>query len=268
MRLTPVRSDDPLPLRDRDAAAPKGLPAKQELEERTEELLDRLAELQGRLYADRGWALLIVLQGRDASGKDGVVRKVFGACNPMGCQVTSFKQPTELELRHDFLWRIHEAVPAKGMLGIFNRSHYEDVLVVRVHNIVPHSVWSKRYDQINDFERLLSLNGVLILKFFLHISRDEQRTRLVERLKDPTKNWKFRAGDLDDRKLWPEYTRAYRDALRRCSTPSAPWYVVPADKNKVRNYLIADTVVRALDGLGLRYPKAERKVLRLAKRIK
>jgi PPK2 family polyphosphate:nucleotide phosphotransferase len=268
MQLTPVSRRTPLSLDDRSAARPAELFEGDELKEETNKLLKRLGELQAMLYADGRYALLVVLQGRDAGGKDGTVRKVFGACNPMGCEVTSFKVPTPLELSHDYLWRIHQEVPAKGMIGIFNRSHYEDVLVVRVKDIVAKPVWSKRYDQINEFERMLDDNRVKILKFFLNISRDEQAERLRDRLSDPTKNWKFRAGDLDDRDLWDEYTKAYRDALKNCSTPWAPWYVVPADDKKARNYLIARTVVDLLDNLGLRYPKADRDVLKLKKKLK
>jgi PPK2 family polyphosphate:nucleotide phosphotransferase len=268
MQLTPVSRRTPLSLDDRSAARPPELFEGDELKEQTKKLLERLGELQAMLYADGRYALLVVLQARDAGGKDGTVRKVFGACNPLGCQVTSFKVPTPLELSHDYLWRIHQAVPAKGMLGIFNRSHYEDVLVVRVKDIVPKPVWSKRYDQINEFERMLDDNRVKILKFFLNISRDEQAKRLRDRLSDPTKNWKFRAGDLDDRDLWDEYTKAYRDALKNCSTPWAPWYVVPADDKKARNYLIARTVVDLLENLGLRYPKADREALKLKKKLK
>ena len=268
MQLTPVSRRTPLSLDDRSAARPAELFEGDELKEQTNKLLNRLTELQAMLYADGRYALLVVLQARDAGGKDGTVRKVFGACNPLGCQVTSFKAPTPLELSHDYLWRIHQAVPAKGMVGIFNRSHYEDVLVVRVKDIVPKPVWSKRYDQINDFERMLDDNRVKILKFFLNVSPDEQAKRLRDRLSDPTKNWKFRAGDLDDRDLWDEYTKAYRDALKNCSTPWAPWYVVPADDKKARNYFIARTVVDLLENLGLRYPKADREVLKLKKKLK
>jgi len=268
MQLDPVSRRASLSLDDKSAARPAGLPEGDELKEQTGKLLDRLTELQAMLYADGRYALLVVLQARDAGGKDGTVRKVFGACNPLGCQVTSFKAPTPIELGHDYLWRVHQATPAKGMVGIFNRSHYEDVLVVRVKNLVPKPVWSKRYDQINEFERMLDDNRVKILKFFLHISRDEQAKRLRDRLSDPTKNWKFRAGDLDDRELWDEYTKAYRDALRQCTTPWAPWYVVPADDKKARNYLITRTVVETLDNLGLRYPKADRDALKLKRQLK
>ena len=268
MQLNPASRRTPLSLDDESAARPRGLPDDETLKADTKRLLSRLGDLQAMLYADSRFALLVVLQGRDAAGKDGVVRKVFGACNPLGCQVTSFKVPTPLELSHDYLWRIHQATPAKGMVGIFNRSQYEDVLVVRVKDIVPKAVWSKRYDEINDFERMLDNNRVKILKFFLHVSRDEQLKRLKDRLSDPTENWKFRVGDLVDRKLWDDYTKAYRDALRQCSTPWAPWYVVPANDKKARNYLIAQTVVETLDNLGLKYPVAGKDVLKLRRKLK
>jgi PPK2 family polyphosphate:nucleotide phosphotransferase len=253
LRAVSLRSQ--VTLSDRDASPPKGLAKGDELEEKLDQVLERLGELQQMFYADGRHALLIVLQGRDASGKDGVIRTVFGACNPQGVRVTSFKVPTALEMAHDYLWRIHSQVPEKGMIGIFNRSHYEDVLVVRVHDLVPREVWSQRYDQINEFERMLVENGVVILKFFLHVSRDEQRARLIERVEDETKNWKFSAGDLDERARWNAYTAAYRDVLQKCSTVWAPWYLVPADRNKARNYLIARRLVTTLEGLNLRYPK-------------
>ena len=255
MLLEPVTENDPLELSDKDAAAPKSLPKGDELRERLDRQLEKLGELQNVFYADGKRALLIVLQGRDASGKDGVVRTVIGACNPSGVRIQSFKAPTPVELAHDFLWRIHQVMPEKGMMGIFNRSHYEDVLVVRVNELVPESVWSKRYEQINNFEKMLSENGTVILKFFLHVSQDEQKERLRERVDDETKNWKFNAGDLDERAKWDEYTDAYRDALLKCSTEWAPWYVVPADSNKARNYLIAKRIVETLEGLELSYPR-------------
>jgi PPK2 family polyphosphate:nucleotide phosphotransferase len=255
MLLDPVSETDPLELSEDDASAPITLPKGDELKEKLDRQLDKLGELQKVFYADGSRALLIILQGRDASGKDGVVGTVIGACNPSGVRVNSFKAPTPLELAHDFLWRIHHVMPEKGMMGIFNRSHYEDVLVVRVRELVPESVWSKRYDQINDFERMLTENGTVILKFFLHVSHAEQTERLRERVEDPTKNWKFNAGDLDERKLWDPYTEAYRDALLKCSTEWAPWYVVPADSNKARNYLIAKRIVKALESMDLEYPK-------------
>jgi PPK2 family polyphosphate:nucleotide phosphotransferase len=260
MKLKPIDSDTPLRLGDKDAHPPKGALAGKELETAIDKHTRRISDLQRVLYADARWAVLIVLQGRDASGKDGTIRHVFSAVNPQGCDVASFKAPTEDEARHDFLWRIHARVPARGMIGIFNRSHYEDVLVPRVAKRLPKKKCRARYDQINDFERMLVANQVVILKFFLHVSRDEQRRRLAERLSDPTKNWKFRAGDLDDRARWKEYTAAYRDLLSECSTPDAPWYVVPADDNKVRNWLVARCIADRLDDLGLEYPRADRSI--------
>jgi len=255
MLLRSVSSKSSVDLRDESALPPPGLPKGDKLEERIAKVTERLGELQQVLYADGRHALLIVLQGRDASGKDSVTATVFDACNAQGVRVNSFKAPTAIELAHDYLWRIHNVVPEKRMIGIFNRSHYEDVLVVRVHNLVPKEVWSKRYDQINAFEKMLSENGVTILKFFLHISRDEQARQLKQRIEDPTKNWKFNAGDLDERKLWDKYNSAYRDALQKCSPPWAPWYLVPADKKKARNYLVAKRIVAALESLKLEYPR-------------
>lgn len=267
MILKPVDSDRPLPLNDAAAKSPKGLPNGDELKRMLAHEQERLGELQSAFYADRRHALLVVLQGRDASGKDGAIRSVFTACNPQGCQVQSFKAPTELELSHDFLWRVHQVIPPKGMIGIFNRSHYEDVLVVRVKNLVAKREWQRRYRQINDFERMLSENGVVILKFFLHISKEEQREQFLERLTDPTKNWKFRAGDLEDRALWSDYTRAYRDALRKCSTPWAPWYLVPSDSRTARNYLITRVINEALSALKPEYPRASKEVLALKSQL-
>lgn len=215
----------------------------------------RLAELQQLLYAENRRALLIILQGMDASGKDGTIRHVLSGLNPQGCRVTSFKAPSAEEFDHDFLWRIHQAVPGKGDIGVFNRSHYEDVLIVRVHNLVPRSVWSQRYEQINRFEQHLAEAGTVILKFFLHISKDEQRDRLKARLHDPTKNWKFNPGDLDERKLWPAYQRAYEVALSRCSSAHAPWFIIPANKKWFRNLAISEIIVEALEALDMQFPK-------------
>lgn len=268
MLLKPVSSRDRLQLRDKDASPPKSPGSGDELEKQLDKLLDRLEELQQVFYADGRRALLIVLQGRDASGKDGVVRTVIGAANPAGIRVTSFKAPSPVELAHDYLWRVHQVMPEKGMMGIFNRSHYEDVLVVRVHKLVPEEVWSKRYDQINDFERILTENGTVILKFFLHVSHDEQKQRLRKRVEDKTRNWKFNAGDLDERNRWDEYTDAYRDVLRKCSTKWAPWYVVPADSNKARNYLVAKRIVETLEGLDLAYPKRKTDLKQYLKTLK
>ena len=265
MPLKPVKPGAKLELRDRDAKS-EGVPRGEEAVARLNPLLKRLAELQVALYAEAKRALLVVLQGRDASGKDGVVRDVFGPLNPQGCVVTSFRRPTELELSHDYLWRVHQAVPPHGTIGIFNRSHYEDVLVVRVHNLVPRADWSRRYDQINGFEKLLTENGVVLLKFFLHVSRDEQKERLVERLKDPLKNWKFQEGDLKEHDLWDDYTEAYQDALSRCSTPWAPWYLVPADRRTSRDLLITERVVQALEEMNSQFPVVDPAVLKIAKK--
>jgi PPK2 family polyphosphate:nucleotide phosphotransferase len=233
------------------------------LDRKMDKLRTRLDELQNALYAESKRSLLVVLQARDAGGKDGTIRRVFSSVNPQGCSVTAFKAPSDLELAHDFLWRVHTAVPARGMIGIFNRSHYEDVLVVRVHKLVPRKVWKARYDQINDFERILTENGVTILKFFLHISQEEQRVRLRDRLTDSTKNWKFQPADLDERELWDEYTRAYVDALRKCSTKYAPWFLVPADRKHARDYLVLEKIVSTLEEMDLIYPKADPKALEL-----
>ncbi|HZI26546.1 MAG TPA: PPK2 family polyphosphate kinase [Gemmatimonadaceae bacterium] len=267
MMLKPVRQGSLLSLADRDARPPKGLKDKSALKEALKEEVEKLGKLQDRLMAGKQKAVLVIFQGRDASGKDGAIKQVFDGCNPQGCRVTSFGVPTALELSHDFLWRIHEAVPPRGIIGIFNRSHYEDVIAVRVKRLAPTEVWRARYEQINNFERMLTANGVTILKFFLHISRAEQRERLIDRLDDPEENWKFREGDLDDRRRWSAFTAAYRDALRLCSSKWAPWYVVPADSKTVRNYLITRTLNETLRGLRLRYPEARPEVLALRKTI-
>jgi PPK2 family polyphosphate:nucleotide phosphotransferase len=219
--------------------------------------LGRLADLQDRLWAEGRHKVLVVLQGIDAAGKDGTIRHVMGAFNPQGCRVTSFKVPSDDELAHDYLWRIHRAVPGSGEIAIFNRSHYEDVLVVRVHDLVPRDRWKQRYDQIKAFERMLVEEGTTIVKFFLYIDRDEQRERFQARLDDPTKNWKFRLGDLDERKHWDAYIAAYDDALSRCSTDEAPWYVIPANRKWFRNLAVAEILADTLDELKPRYPKPE-----------
>ncbi|MEP6573327.1 MAG: polyphosphate kinase 2 family protein [Gemmatimonadota bacterium] len=267
-RLEPVPRDTRIRLRDKDANPGKGILRGDDAVHALIPLTSRLAELQSGLYAEGKRALLVVLQGRDAAGKDGTINHVFGPLNPQGCIVTSFKAPSTLELSHDYLWRIHGSVPPRGAIGIFNRSHYEDVLIVRVHKLVPRKVWSRRYEQINDFERMLTENGVVIVKFMLHVSREEQRARLEARLSDPTKNWKFEAGDLKERDLWDDYTEAYEEMLRRCSTKWAPWYVVPADHKSSRDLLIADCLVRTLEAMHPVYPRADPEVLRLAADIK
>jgi PPK2 family polyphosphate:nucleotide phosphotransferase len=215
---------------------------------------DRINMLQDRLYAEGRRALLVVLQGMDCSGKDGTVRSVFNTCGPIGVTVTPFKVPTEEERARDYLWRIHRAVPARGFIGIFNRSHYEDVLVVKVKKLALAEAIESRYEEINQFEKLLHSNGTRILKFMLHISKEEQAERLKDRIKDETKRWKFNPGDLGDRDLWDEFMAAYETALSRCSTPHAPWYVIPADRQWVRNAAVARIVREALEEMDPQYP--------------
>lgn len=251
--LMPVNPTAALDLGDA-AARVAGVAPRKELEAALAQRLERLESLQDALFANGRHAVLLVLQGRDASGKDGVIKTVCGAFNPTGVRVTAFGPPTPLELRHDFLWRVHQAVPPRGQVGVFNRSHYEDVLAVRVRRLAPESVWRSRYAHINAFEEMLHANGVVICKCFLHVSQDEQHERLTSRLDDPRKNWKFRAEDIEDRARWAEYTEAYHEALTRCSTAAAPWYVVPSDNKTVRNLLIADVLMRAMEALPLHYP--------------
>jgi PPK2 family polyphosphate:nucleotide phosphotransferase len=221
--------------------------SKSEGKQRMAELRDRLADLQQDLYAAGVNSVLIVLQGMDTSGKDGTVRKVLSALNPQGCEVTSFKQPNSVELAHDFLWRVHRRAPAKGTIGVFNRSHYEDVLIVRVHELVPPKTWKDRYQRINHFEELLHANGTIICKFFLHISKDEQRERLLAREQDVEKAYKLSPDDWKERERWDQYITAYEDALSRCGTPDAPWTVVPADRKWHRNLAVAQVLVDRLE---------------------
>lgn len=217
--------------------------------------VERMAKLQEVLYAEGKHTLLIVLQAMDAGGKDGTIRSIMSGVNPQGVTVTSFKAPTAEELAHDFLWRVHQAVPGRGMIGIFNRSHYEDVLVVRVKNLVPEKVWQTRFEHINNFEQLLVDSGVTILKFYLHISKEEQKERLQARLDEPDKRWKFNPGDLAERARWDDYMHAFEDVFEKCSTKAAPWYIVPADKKWYRNVLISETIVKTLEGLEMKYPE-------------
>ncbi len=228
---------------------------KGEAEELLQSDREQLVSLQELLYAEGKHALLVVLQGMDTSGKDGTIRHVMGGVNLQGCLVAPFKVPTSEELAHDYLWRVHKVVPPKRMIGIFNRSHYEEVLVVRVHNLVPREIWSQRYEQINQFEKHLHENGVTILKFFLHISKDEQKRRLQARRDDPTKQWKFAVGDLQERSLWDDYMAAYEDVLNLTSTPSAPWYAVPADRKWYRDLVVARVIVETLRSLDMKYPQ-------------
>jgi PPK2 family polyphosphate:nucleotide phosphotransferase len=223
--------------------------------ERLDDLNRRLENLQELLYAERRHKVLVVLQAMDTGGKDGVIRHVFQGVNPQGVKVAGFGVPTPDELAHDYLWRVHAHTPAAGQLTIFNRSHYEDVLVVRVHGLVPEEVWNRRYRHINEWERLLAEEGTTILKFFLHISKEEQAERLQARLDEPTKRWKFRLGDLEERRRWPDYMTVYQAALSQTSTAWAPWYLVPADHKWYRNLVVAGVLVETLEGLKMAYPQ-------------
>ena len=217
----------------------------------------RMDRLQYLLYADGGQSLLIVLQALDAGGKDGVVRHLFGGLNPQGTSVACFKQPTRYEAAHDFLWRAHQHAPARGEVAIFNRSHYEDVLVVRVHKLVPKPVWRRRYELINDFEKMLDRNGTRILKFYLHISPEEQLARFKQRLDDPARRWKISEADYSERKLWPQYVKAFEEAMERTSTRHAPWFVIPSNHKWFRDLAISQIVVSTMEGMGLKLPPAQ-----------
>lgn len=219
------------------------------------ELNKKLDHLQEVLYAEHKHRLLLVIQAMDTAGKDGTIRSVFDGVNPQGVRVASFKTPTPEELDHDYLWRIHKQTPAKGEIVIFNRSHYEDVLVVRVHQLAPVEIWQKRYRQINQFEKQLVDEGTTILKFFLHIDLEEQKKRLLDRIIDPTKQWKFNPGDLEERKLWSQYMSAYEDVLNKTSTSWAPWYVIPANRNWYRNLLVSSILVETLQKMKIKYPE-------------
>lgn len=244
-------------LADRDPRDASLLGSKEEAKARTDDDARAIDVLQDRLYAEGRRALLVVLQGTDTSGKDGTIRGVFNATGPLGVTVTAFQAPTWQEAGHDYLWRVHAACPRRGTIGIFNRSHYEDVLAVKVRGLAPPERVEERYDQINAFERHLVQNGTTILKFMLHISRKEQGSRLQERLDDPAKRWKFSAGDLEDRERWDEYQEAYEAALTRCSTAYAPWHVIPADRKWARNAAIAAIVRGTLEAMGPTYPEVD-----------
>lgn len=222
-----------------------------------EKLNGKLETLQELLFAEHVHKLLVVLQAMDTGGKDGAIRRVFDGVNPAGVRVASFKAPTAEELDHDYLWRVHRAAPGNGELVVFNRSHYEDVIVVRVHELVPPEVWGKRFDQINEFERMLAENGTTILKFYLHIDKDEQKERLQARLDDPLKRWKFRLADLEERKLWQDYMQAYEDVLSKTSTDYAPWYIAPANHKWFRDLVISSALVETLEGLKMKFPESE-----------
>ena len=231
--------------------------SKADLKAATKELNKRLEALQEQLYAEGLHKVLVVLQATDTGGKDGTIRHVFDGTNPQGVKVASFKKPTDEELAHDYLWRVHEHTPAAGDITIFNRSHYEDVLVVRVHGIVPEERWQKRYGHINDFERMLADEGTTIVKIYLHISKDEQKQRLQDRLDEPDKHWKFSIGDLAEREKWDDYQEAFRVMLERTSQPWAPWYVIPANNKRYRNLVISQILVDTLEGLDMQWPEAE-----------
>jgi len=233
---------------DPELSRPKG-------EQRFAKLLARLSRLQEMMYAQGKHSLLVVLQAMDAGGKDSAIRNVFGPINPQGCRVINFKAPSSEELQHDFLWRVHANAPRAGYIHVFNRSHYEDVLIVRVKGLVPEDRWRRRYEHINAFERMLHDEGTTILKFFLHISKDYQKKRLQRRLDNPDKHWKFEPADLIERARWDDYQAAYAEALSRCSTPQAPWYVIPAEKRWYRNLLIGQTIVEKLESLGMSWPE-------------
>ncbi len=235
--------------------SPDGDKKKENVERELVRLSSQMSELQYKLFADNSRSLLIILQGVDASGKDGTIRHVMGALNPQSCYVKPFKVPTAEEVLHDYLWRVHMSIPKKGQIAIFNRSHYEDVIEVCVHNLVPKDEILTRYRQINDFERYLSENHVEILKFFLHISKDEQKKRLQERIEDPTKHWKISESDLQDSKYWDKYMESYKEALSRCSTQWAPWHVIPANLKWFRNWAVAQIIVNTLDRMRLKFPE-------------
>jgi PPK2 family polyphosphate:nucleotide phosphotransferase len=250
-----IRPKSPISLADIDPDDTGGIATKEEGEALLKLERKRIDDLQERLYAEHKQSLLVILQATDTGGKDGTIKHVFRGVNQQGCRVWSFKEPTPEELAHDFLWRYHEKTPGDGMITIFNRSHYEDVLVVRVKDLVPKDVWSRRYDAINDFERMLTASGTRVVKFYLHISREEQKKRLQARLDDPAKHWKFSVGDLDDRARWTAYQRAFEDAINCCTTAEAPWYVIPANHKWYRNLAIARIVAGTLDEMNPQFPE-------------
>jgi PPK2 family polyphosphate:nucleotide phosphotransferase len=250
----PAPVSPPLRLRDVDPDEDGGYPGKQHVRSELDELRRRIRALQERLYAERQQALLIVLQAIDTGGKDGTVKHVFRGINPQGCSVWAFGRPSERELAHDFLWRVHARTPAKGMIGVFNRSHYEDVLVVRVKGTVPETVWRPRYEHINAFERMLADSGTTIVKLFLHISRAEQKRRLERRIERPDKRWKFDSRDLAERARWDDYQAAFEEAINHCTTAHAPWYVIPANNKWYRNLLVARVVAGTLERMNPQFP--------------
>ena len=256
MKSTLVKADDKIKLSKIDTRA-KSVDGKEEGRALSALLRVRLLDLQERLYAENKRSLLLVFQAMDTGGKDGAIRKLMTGLDPAGVRITSFKAPSVEELSHDFLWRVHQHAPADGMIGVWNRSHYEDVLIVRVHKMIEKAKWEQRYENINNFEKMLHDNGTVIVKFFLMISKDEQKERLQDRLDEPDKNWKFNPGDLAERKLWDDYLEAYQDMLRACSTEIAPWYVVPADRKWARSLAIMQKVVEVLEEMNPQVPKVD-----------
>lgn len=249
-----VKPGDKVKLSEWDPDDTLGFEKNHKTKENLEKAIGRLVGFEYRLYAEKKRALLLIFQGLDASGKDGTIRHVMSGVDPQGCVVKSFKVPSAEEAAHDFLWRIHKAVPGYGEIGVFNRSHYEDVLIVRVHELVPKKVWSRRYDQINEFEDMLKENRVRILKFFLHISKDEQKERFLERIKDPDKRWKISEDDFKERKYWDDYMAAYQDALERCSTKEAPWFIIPANKKWFRNLAVSHIIDETFKEMDIKFP--------------
>jgi PPK2 family polyphosphate:nucleotide phosphotransferase len=221
------------------------------------ELGNQMSNLQYKLFADKNQALLVVLQGMDTSGKDSTIRHVMNAFNPQSCKVISFKKPNDEEMSHDYLWRIHKYTPAKGEIVIFNRSHYESVIEERVHKLIPETIWSRRYNQINEFEKYLFENNIKIIKLFLHISKGEQKERLEKRINDPTKQWKFSESDIIGRRLWDQYTLAYEEMLSKCSTKHIPWYIIPSNNKWFRNFAVAQIIINTLESMDLEFPKAK-----------
>jgi len=252
-----VEPGHPIQLSEFDPDESEHYEGKRDVKKELKKQRKRITELQERLYGEHKQSLLIVLQAMDTGGKDGTIRAVFDGINPQGCQVWSFKAPSTEELDHDFLWRYHERTPTRGMITIFNRSHYEDVLIVRVKSLVPEAVWRHRFEMINEFEHMLTLNHTTVVKFFLYISKDEQKRRLESRLEDPNKHWKFSSSDLKERAYWEQYHQAFEDAISNCSTDYAPWYVVPANKKWYRNLVIARTIADTLAAMNPQFPEAE-----------
>ena len=253
-----VEPGDPVRLAEVDLDESEHYRRKKDVADELKRQRDRISDLQARLYGEQKRSLLIVLQAMDTGGKDGAIKGVFAGVNPQGCQVWSFKAPSNEEAAHDFLWRYHQKTPPQGMIHIFNRSHYEDVLIVRVKDLVPESVWKPRYEAINQFEHALTLAGVTVLKFYLHISKDEQKRRLESRLADPDKRWKFSTNDIKERAYWDDYMAAFEDAINQCTTAHCPWYVIPANKKWYRNLVLARTIADTLEAMNPKFPPAEK----------